>query len=62
MGSAKVAIGGRVIDDAENLLSSAAYDWTTLVSNNIVTTMQVQDLKDQSGDCVRGRPTAPLVL
>jgi 1,4-dihydroxy-2-naphthoate octaprenyltransferase len=36
--------------------------WTTIVSMVILTTMQVQDLKDQAGDKKKGRRTAPLVL
>ncbi|XDG05842.1 hypothetical protein ABKA04_005457 [Annulohypoxylon sp. FPYF3050] len=36
--------------------------WTTVVSAVILTTMHVQDLKDQEGDRARGRRLAPLVL
>lgn len=38
------------------------YEWTALVSVVILTTMQVQDLKDQDGDRLRGRKTLPLVI
>jgi len=36
--------------------------WTAMVSVVILTTMQVQDLKDQGGDIARGRWTMPLVF
>ncbi|KAK8024207.1 UbiA prenyltransferase family [Apiospora rasikravindrae] len=36
--------------------------WTIMVSGVILTTMHVQDLKDQQGDSARGRRSAPLVL
>ncbi|KAI9643579.1 hypothetical protein NHQ30_008200 [Ciborinia camelliae] len=36
--------------------------WTVIVSGVILTTMQVQDLKDQEGDRTRGRKTIPLFL
>lgn len=36
--------------------------WTNIISGVILTTMHVQDLKDQEGDCARGRRLAPLVL
>ncbi|VUC26046.1 unnamed protein product [Clonostachys rosea] len=36
--------------------------WTGIISGVILTTMQVQDLKDQMGDRTRGRKTVPLVL
>ena len=36
--------------------------WAALISGVIFSTMQVQDLKDQKGDKVRSRSTAPLVL
>lgn len=38
------------------------YRWTALISVVIFSTMQVQDLKDQSGDRIRGRLTIPLAL
>jgi 4-hydroxybenzoate polyprenyltransferase len=43
-------------------LSPAGYTWVALVSLVILTTMQVQDLKDQAGDRLRGRWTVPLAL
>lgn len=60
LGSLKVASGAS--DHAEDVLGSAAYGWTAAISAVILTTMQVQDLKDQEGDRTRGRQTAPLVL
>lgn len=36
--------------------------WTSIISGVILTTMHVQDLKDQEGDKARHRATAPLTL
>ena len=38
------------------------YVWICVISGVILTTMQVQDLKDQEGDETRGRKTIPLVF
>ncbi|OLN85291.1 Digeranylgeranylglyceryl phosphate synthase [Colletotrichum chlorophyti] len=54
--SLKIAIGG----DADVSISLEGYVWATIVSAVILTTMQVQDLKDQEGDRGRGRATIPL--
>ncbi|KUI68195.1 hypothetical protein VM1G_03799 [Cytospora mali] len=43
-------------------LSPAGYTWVVLISIVILTTMQVQDLKDQAGDRLRCRWTVPLAL
>ncbi|KAH9889216.1 UbiA prenyltransferase family-domain-containing protein [Xylariomycetidae sp. FL2044] len=43
-------------------ISQAGVAWTALVSAVILTTMQVQDLKDQAGDRSRGRQTVALWL
>jgi 4-hydroxybenzoate polyprenyltransferase len=43
-------------------ISKYGYRWIAMMSGIIVTTMQVQDLKDQIGDRSRGRKTLPLVL
>lgn len=43
-------------------LSQAGWAWVGLISVVILTTMQVQDLKDQAGDRLRGRWTVPLAL
>lgn len=56
LGSLKVASG------AQDSISVTGYSWTATVSAVILTTIQVQDLKDQVGDRARGRRTAPLVL
>ncbi|KAF2199994.1 hypothetical protein GQ43DRAFT_449866 [Delitschia confertaspora ATCC 74209] len=36
--------------------------WILIISGVILTTMHIQDLKDQAGDHARGRKSAPLVL
>lgn len=36
------------------------YTWIAIISGVILTTMQIQDLKDQAGDRGRGRKTIPL--
>lgn len=43
-------------------ITSEGYLWVIVISGVILTTMQIQDLKDQAGDRARGRKTAPLVL
>ncbi|TAQ86940.1 hypothetical protein B7494_g4737 [Chlorociboria aeruginascens] len=43
-------------------LSLLGIVWTAIVSGVILTTMQVQDLKDQEGDRTRGRKTIALFL
>ncbi|KAL6720839.1 hypothetical protein ACLMJK_002764 [Lecanora helva] len=60
LGSLKVASG--VASHPEEALGIAAYGWTALISAIILSTMQIQDLKDQDGDRARGRQTAPLIL
>ena len=63
LGSLGVALGPTTdTDDTRDNLSSAAYGWTATISAIILTTMQVQDLKDQDGDRSHGRQTAPIVL
>lgn len=42
-------------------LSELGIAWTSMISGVILTTMQVQDLKDQAGDQIRGRRTMPLI-
>ncbi|GKT46424.1 fumagillin beta-trans-bergamotene synthase af520 [Colletotrichum spaethianum] len=54
--SLKIAIGG----DAEATITNEGYAWASIISAVILTTMQVQDLKDQAGDRGRGRATVPL--
>ena len=48
--------------EAHTDISDRGYIWIAIVSGVILTTMQVQDLKDQAGDRVRGRCTMPLTL
>ncbi|GKT86226.1 digeranylgeranylglyceryl phosphate synthase protein [Colletotrichum tofieldiae] len=46
--------------DAEATITNEGYAWASIISAVILTTMQVQDLKDQAGDRGRGRATVPL--
>ncbi|KAI5926906.1 UbiA prenyltransferase family [Camillea tinctor] len=46
----------------ENSISSQGQLWTAIISTIILTTMHIQDLKDQRGDRKLGRKTMPLVL
>lgn len=57
LGSVKVASGARLSG-----LTPGAVLWILVISAVILTTMHVQDLKDQEGDERRGRRTAPHVL
>ena len=50
-----------MLDDRSHV-SSQAIVWICTVSAVILTTMQVQDLKDQAGDKTRNRKTIPLVF
>lgn len=43
-------------------ISTTGYHWFGIVGGVIMTTMQIQDLKDQVGDRARGRKTWPLVV
>ena len=43
-------------------LNHAAHKWIGVIYLVIFTTMQIQDVKDQEGDRVRGRSTIPLAL
>ncbi|KAL8728583.1 MAG: hypothetical protein Q9166_005316 [cf. Caloplaca sp. 2 TL-2023] len=55
-GSLKLAVG------EEARISWTGFLWVAIISGVILTTMHTQDLKDQPGDRLRGRQTAPLVL
>ena len=46
----------------ENIVTPRGYTWIAVISGVILTTMQIQDLKDQAGDRARGRKTIPLIL
>ncbi len=43
-------------------INSTAYAWLAIIAAIVFTTISVQDLKDQKGDKLRGRKSAPLVL
>ncbi|KAI1398488.1 UbiA prenyltransferase family [Hypoxylon fuscum] len=45
-----------------NQISGRGMLWITIISGVILTTMQVQDLKDQRGDRTRGRQTVALLF
>ncbi|KAI0434338.1 UbiA prenyltransferase family-domain-containing protein [Xylaria sp. FL1042] len=56
--SLEIAVGG---GEHTNInISHGGLVWTTMISAVILTTMQVQDLKDQAGDRTRGRQTIAL--
>jgi 4-hydroxybenzoate polyprenyltransferase len=61
LGSLKVAAGAIATNPAVEI-TPQGYMWIGTISAVILTTMQVQDLKDTVGDQARGRRTAPLVL
>lgn len=42
--------------------SEQGYRWAIVISGVILTTMQIQDLKDVAGDRTRGRQTIPLAF
>ncbi|KAI0412611.1 UbiA prenyltransferase family [Xylaria grammica] len=46
----------------ENTMSPQGRVWTVVISTIVLTTMHVQDLKDQGGDSKRRRKTLPLLL
>ncbi|KAI3317988.1 UbiA prenyltransferase family-domain-containing protein [Xylariaceae sp. AK1471] len=56
--SLEIAVGGG--EYTEINISRGGMIWTTMISAVILTTMQVQDLKDQAGDRTRGRQTIAL--
>ena len=45
-----------------NTVSTQGMTWIAIISGIILTTMSVQDLKDQEGDKARHRKTLPLVI
>ena len=49
-------------NDPQWTINAAAGVWNAMIGGLILTTMSVQDLKDQKGDHARGRSTAPLVI
>ena len=52
----------RIAMDKNAEITATGYTWTSIISLVILTTMQVQDLKDQAGDRRRGRKTLPLAF
>ncbi|KAI9667970.1 MAG: hypothetical protein M1821_000790 [Bathelium mastoideum] len=52
----------RLAISLENTVSSQGQLWTAVISAVILTTMHIQDLKDQKGDRKLGRKTMPLYL
>ena len=46
----------------QHQLNPMGYYWLKIEAAIVFTTLQVQDLRDQEGDQVRGRRTAPIVL
>ncbi|KAI8156297.1 Fumagillin beta-trans-bergamotene synthase [Colletotrichum sp. SAR 10_70] len=63
--SLKIAIGdvaaaAASASEGGNSITREGYLWAGIISAVILTTMQVQDLKDQAGDAGRGRNTIPL--
>ncbi|KAI2794604.1 hypothetical protein POX_a01203 [Penicillium oxalicum] len=52
----------RIVSGLDFHITEHGYRWIAIMSGIILTTMQVQDLKDQVGDRTRGRRTLPLVL
>ncbi|KAL8723629.1 MAG: hypothetical protein Q9225_000072 [Loekoesia sp. 1 TL-2023] len=55
-GSLTIAAGN------QSIISSDGFEWIAVVSTIILTTIHVQDLKDQAGDQRRGRRTVPLII
>ncbi|KAK5628653.1 hypothetical protein RRF57_004368 [Xylaria bambusicola] len=56
--SLEIAVGGGEYTNIN--ISRGGLIWTAMISAVILTTMQVQDLKDQAGDRTRGRQTIAL--
>jgi 4-hydroxybenzoate polyprenyltransferase len=55
-GSLRLAIG------SNEVITKQGYIWIAMISGVILTTMNIQDLRDEAGDSVRGRVTVPLAL
>lgn len=43
-------------------MSRAGYEWCGMLALEILTTIQIQDIKDEEGDAARGRRTMPIVI
>lgn len=57
--SLRIAIGGV---GSAGQVTPEALEWVAMISGVILTTMQVQDLKDKAGDRTRGRRTVALLM
>ncbi|KAJ5710392.1 UbiA prenyltransferase family [Penicillium malachiteum] len=53
---------GKMAGGPGSTINNQAAIWIGIISSMVITTMHVQDLKDQKGDRSRGRRTAPIVL
>lgn len=42
--------------------TSVEIQWLLITAGIVLTTIQIQDLRDQEGDQMRGRPTLPLII
>ena len=56
-GAMRVACGS-----SDVIANTPTYRWLCIIGGIVLTTMQVQDLKDQPGDRDRNRHTAPLII
>lgn len=52
----------RVAACPQSSVNRQGHIWTAMISGVILTTMHIQDLKDQKGDRQRGRKTVPLFI
>ena len=52
----------QIANGLDNEVTETGFQWTILISCVILTTMHIQDMKDQVGDALRGRRTCPLVI
>ena len=52
----------QIATDANGTVTQRGYIWIMVTSGVVLTTMQVQDLRDQAGDRGGGRRTVPLVF
>lgn len=42
--------------------STTGYQWFVIITSIVITNLQIQDLRDQARDRIRGRNTAPILL
>lgn len=52
----------RVAAMKSTTMTRVGYEWCALLGLNTLTTVQIQDFRDQEGDKIRGRRTVPLVM